>query len=198
VNNTPDDTGDDVVNAGGTVNAAANPFEDVAEGTYYYDAVLWAVENGITEGTSDTTFSPDDPCTRAQAVTFLWRAAGSPEPTSTEMPYTDVSANAYYYKAVLWAVEEGITEGTSETTFSPDQTCTRAHIATFLWRANGQPDSDAENPFTDVASGAYYETAVAWAAENGITTGTTTTTFSPNNSCTRGHIVAFLYRADQI
>jgi hypothetical protein len=194
--NTPSDDGD-TVDAGDTVNDAANPFEDVDEGKYYYEAVLWAVENGITDGTSETTFSPDASCTRAQAVTFLWRAAESPEPTSTEMPYADVSPDAYYYKAVLWAMENGITKGTSATSFSPDDTCTRAHIATFLWRAQNQPESEEENPFLDVSADAYYAAAVQWAAENDITNGTSETTFGPNKTCTRGQIVTFLYRNDQ-
>jgi uncharacterized repeat protein (TIGR02543 family) len=193
---TPDDG--DVVDSSGSVNDAANPFEDVDEGSYYYEAVLWAVENGITEGTSDTTFSPDESCTRAQAVTFLWRTAGEPEPTLTEMPYVDVSPDDYYYKAVLWAIEMGITKGTSDTTFSPDDECTRAHIATFLWRYENQPETDAEHPFVDVTERDYYNDAVSWAAENDITNGTSATTFSPDMDCSRGQVVTFLYRAKDI
>ena len=170
-------------------------FDDVAEDTYYFDAVEWAVENGITTGTSDTTFSPDLTCTRAQAVTFLWRAAGSPEPKSNVMPFEDVAAEAYYYKAVLWAVENGITKGTSATTFSPDADCTRAQIVTFLWRAQKSPAAVGVNPFTDVAADAYYVDAVLWAVEEKVTNGTSATTFSPDADCTRAQIVTFLYRA---
>ena len=161
---------------------------------YYYDAVYWAVENGITTGTSATTFSPDASCTRAQMVTFLWRAAGSPEPETTVMPFTDVSSSDYYYKAVLWAVEEGITTGTSATAFSPDLAVTRAQTATFLYRFAGAPTVSGSNSFTDVDADAYYADAVLWAANEGITTGTSTTTFSPDDDCTRAQIVTFLYR----
>lgn len=170
-------------------------FTDVAKGSYYEKAVLWAVENGITKGTSDTTFSPDDTCTRAQAVTFLWRAAGSPEPKSTNMPFTDVKSGAFYYKAVLWAVENGITKGTSDTTFSPDDTCSRGQIVTFLWRAQKSPSVTAENPFVDVKADAFYTNAVLWAVNGNITNGTSKTTFAPNDNCTRGQIVTFIYRA---
>ena len=136
----------------------SNPFTDVKEKDYYYEPVLWAVANSITTGTSKTTFSPDNPCTRAQVVTFLWRAAGSPEPTQTNNPFTDVPAGQYYYKAVLWAVEEGITAGTSKTTFSPDESCTRAQVVTFLWRAAGEPAPQKnDNPFNDVPQGQYYK-----------------------------------------
>ena len=172
-----------------------NPFEDVSANSYYYDAVRWAVKNGTTGGTSATTFSPDAPCTRAQAVTFLWRAAGSPAPSSTEMPFADVPADAYYYNAVLWAVENGITGGTSATTFSPDAPCSRGQIVAFLWRSKQSPKVAAENPFMDVNAADYYHDAVLWAAENGITGGTGANTFSPNAPCTRAQIVTFLYRA---
>ena len=171
-----------------------NPFVDVADDAYYFDAVLWAAEEGITGGTSATTFSPNVTCTRAQAVTFLWRAAGSPAPKSSEMPFEDVAAGSYYYDAVLWAVENGITDGTSATTFSPDATCTRGQIVTFLWRSQKSPASDSVNPFTDVAADAYYNSAVLWAVTNGITDGTSATTFSPAANCTRAQIVTFLYR----
>ena len=140
-------------------------FNDVKPGDYFYDAVNWAVEKGITTGTSATTFSPNASCTRAQIVTFLWRASGSPEPKTASNPFTDVAANAYYCKAVLWAVENGITTGTSATTFSPNAPCTRAQGVTFLWRANGSKAASAAASFTDVASDAYYVPAVAWAAE---------------------------------
>ena len=174
-----------------------NPFVDVPDDAYYRDAVIWASKNGITTGTSATTFNPDGVCTRAQAVTFLWRAAGEPAPKDTIMPFVDVAADAYYHDAVLWAVENGIAKGTSDTTFSPDQFCTRAHIVTFLWRAQGTPVVSTENPFVDVAASAYYADAVLWAVENGITKGTSNTTFSPDDSCTRAQIVTFLYRAEQ-
>lgn len=172
----------------------ANPFTDVSEGAYYYNAVQWAVGNGITAGTSDTTFSPDASCTRAQAVSFLWRAAGRPEPAGTTNPFTDVKNGAYYYKAVLWAVENGITAGTSPTTFSPEDKCTRAQIVSFLWRFAGRPAADGNNPFADVKSGAYYYGAVLWASEHGVVYGTSATTFSPEATCTRAQIVTFLYR----
>ena len=175
-------------------NSMLNFFVDVPADAYYYDAVLWAAENGITGGVDDTHFAPNATCTRAQAVTFLWRAAGSPAPKSSENPFTDVKAGSYYYDAVLWAVENGITNGTSATTFSPNATCSRAQIVTFLWRSQKSPVSDSVNPFTDVAADAYYNTAVLWAAENGITGGTSATTFSPNNDCTRAQIVTFLFR----
>lgn len=168
-------------------------FTDVLASAYYYDAVYWAVENGVTNGTSASTFSPNASCTRAQMVTFLWRAAGSPEPESTVNPFTDVSASAYYYDAVLWAVEQGITNGTSATTFGPDTTVTRGQTVTFLWRYDGSTAASGSG-FADVASDAYYADAVAWAASEGITSGTSATTFSPNNDCTRGQIVTFLYR----
>lgn len=174
-----------------------NPFTDVKEGKYYYDAVLWAYfhDPQITSGTSETTFSPNATCTRAQIVTFLWRAAGSPEPTTTNNPFTDVKDSKYYYKAVLWAAETGVTSGTSETTFSPNNGCTRAQVVTFLWRFADSPEpTTTTNPFTDVPAGKYYTKAVLWAAETGVTAGTSETTFSPKQTCTRGQIVTFLYR----
>ena len=170
-------------------------FTDVADKAYYKDAVAWAVENGITKGTTATTFSPNATCTRAQAVTFLWRAAGSPEPKTSTMPFTDVNAGSYYYDAVLWAVENGITKGTSDTTFSPDATCSRAQIVAFLWRSEKSPAAGSRNPFADVKSSAYYADAVLWAVKEDITKGTTNTTFSPDADCTRAQIVTFLYRA---
>lgn len=177
---------------GGT---AQNPFVDVKEGAYYYDAVLWAVEQKITSGTSATTFSPDASCTRAQMVTFLWRAAGSPKAENGKNPFTDVKADAYYYDAVLWAVEKGVTSGTSATTFSPDATVTRGQTVTFLYRNAGSPEVSGTMPFTDVEADAYYAKAVQWAVQQKITTGTSETTFSPMSDCTRGQIVTFLYRA---
>ena len=173
-----------------------NPFIDVKENDYFYAPVLWAVGEGITNGTTPTTFSPYDPCTRGQIVTFLWRAFGSPEPEKDENPFTDVPENMYYYKAILWAVEQGITTGTSATTFSPEDTCTRGQVATFLWRACGKPAPEgSENPFTDVPETVYYYQPILWAVENGITNGTGNGKFSPEDSCTRGQIVTFLYRA---
>lgn len=169
-------------------------FNDVNPGDYFYDAVNWAVEKGITTGTSATTFSPNASCTRAQIVTFLWRASGSPEPKTASNPFTDVAANAYYRKAVLWAVENGITTGTSATTFSPDAPCTRAQGVTFLWRANGSKAASAAASFTDVASDAYYAPAVAWAAEQNVTGGVGNGLFSPDTTCTRAQNVSMLYR----
>ncbi len=171
----------------------ANKFTDVPAGEYYSDAVAWAVENGVTEGTSETTFSPDLGCSRAEIVTFLWRAAGSPEPENAGNSFTDVNTDAYYGKAVLWAVAEGITNGTGGTTFSPDATCTRAQIVTFLYRYEDTP-SVSGTSFGDVPSGAYYANAVSWAVDEGVTKGTSETTFSPDNTCTRGQAVTFLYR----
>ena len=175
-------------------NPQTGVFVDVATGSYYEDAVDWAVENGITKGTDDTHFSPDGICTRAQAVTFLWRAAGSPKPETRTMPFTDVPVGSYYYDAVLWAVENGITKGTSDTTFSPNMTCSRAQIVTFLWRSEKSPAAGTANPFADVKSTAYYADAVLWAVKENITKGTTSTTFSPNADCTRAQIVTFLWR----
>lgn len=169
-------------------------FQDVTADTYYYDAVLWAVEHGITTGVTATTFSPNGVCTRAQIVTFLWRANGSPVPQTGVNPFTDVSPDAYYYDAVLWAVEEGITSGTTATSFSPNSGCTRAQAATFLWRSEGFPAASGSS-FNDVADDAYYADAVDWAVASGVTLGTTASTFSPNSGCTRAQIVTFLYRA---
>lgn len=176
-------------------NTMLNYFVDVFATDYYYDAVLWAVENGITNGTSATTFSPSNPCTRAQMATFLWRAAGSPEPAGNTNPFTDVSTDAYYAKAVQWAYEQGITGGTSAATFSPDETCTRGQMATFLWRsADSSAVSGEGAPFVDVPTDVYYATAVEWAYEQSITGGTSATTFSPNDPCTRGQMMTFLCR----
>ena len=175
-------------------NPQTGVFVDVATGSYYEDAVDWAVENGITKGTDDTHFSPDGICTRAQAVTFLWRTAGSPKPETRAMPFTDVPVGSYYYDAVLWAVENGITKGTSDTTFSPNMTCSRAQIVAFLWRSEKSPAAGTANPFADVKSTAYYADAVLWAVKENITKGTTSTTFSPDADCTRAQIVTFLWR----
>ena len=172
---------------------------DVTKDAFYYEPVLWAVTNEITTGTSPITFSPDAPCTRAQVVTFLWRAEGKPEPKTADNPFYDVRESDYFYKAVLWAVEEGITKGTSDTSFSPDMPCTRAHVATFLWRSKGEPASGSGgNPFYDVPAEQYYYKAVLWAVENDVTKGIGTGIFAPDNPCTRGQIVTFQYRASKI
>ena len=176
-------------------NSVLNFFYDVPNGAYFYEAVKWAVENGITTGVGNDLFAPEQSCTRAQIVTFLWRAAGSPEP-KTASSFTDVSASAYYAKAVAWAVENGITNGMTETTFAPDATCTRGQSVTFLYRALKGTASGSTN-FTDVKPDAFYADAVNWAVASGVTNGTSATTFSPNADCTRAEIVTFLYRAYQ-
>ena len=170
-------------------------FMDAPKDSYYEKAVDWAVKNGITAGTGDNYFMPDGICTRAQAVTFLWRVAGSPTPKTEVMPFEDVPEGSYYYEAVLWAAENEITVGTSATTFSPELTCSRAHIVSFLWRAAGYPSAGTVNPFTDVPENAYYINAMLWAVKQEITVGTTPSTFSPDEGCTRAQIVTFLYRA---
>lgn len=170
-------------------------FTDVPTGAYYEEAVGWAVEKGITKGTSDSTFTPDGVCTRAQAVTFLWRAAGSPAAKAGSLPFADVKAGSYYDDAVRWAVENGVTVGTSATTFSPNATCSRAQIVTFLWRAQKSPAAGSANPFDDVAGSAYYADAVQWAVQKDITKGTGATAFSPDANCIRAQIVTFLYRS---
>lgn len=181
-----------------TSQAALSPFQDVSNArSYYYAPVQWAVEAGITNGTSATAFSPDKLCSRAEVVTFLWRAAGKPAPAAMQTTFTDIRTGTYYYDAVLWAVQRGITDGTSETTFSPDHPCTRAQAVTFLWRWQSSPTPiSSVNPFRDVAADSYYHDAVLWAVEAGVTTGVSATTFSPNETCTRGHFVTFLYRAE--
>lgn len=171
-------------------------FVDVKTGDYFYDAVLWAVEKGITNGTSAETFSPEAPCTRAQIVTFLWRAAGSPV-VNYAMDLSDVAGDAYYAEAVRWALSEGITTGTSDHTFSPDAVCTREQAVTFLWRAAGSPAVSGESAFEDVGADAYYARAVAWAAQNGVTNGISQALFGTGSDCTRAQIVTFLYRAQQ-
>lgn len=173
---------------------AAAGFTDVRARTYFYDAVQWAVANGITQGTTETTFSPYKSCTRAQMVTFLWRAAGMPEPSVTTTAFQDVREGAYFHKAVLWAAENGITQGTSATTFKPYDTVTRGQAVTFLYRMlNGK--AGTQNPFEDVKEGKFYADPVKWALEDGVTMGTSDTTFSPDRDCLRAHIVTFLYRA---
>ena len=173
-----------------------SPFGDVSADAYYYKAVQWAQEKGITDGISSNLFGPKQPCTRSQIVTFLWRAAGSPEPKGTAAGMTDVVPGSYYAKAVAWAVENGITTGTAEGTFSPDATCTRAQAVTFLARAQNAK-ATGKTAFSDVPADSYFADAVAWAQANGVTTGTSETTFSPDNDCTRAQIVTFLYRANQ-
>ena len=168
-------------------------FADVKQVDYFYDAVQWAVENDITNGVSDTLFNSGADCTRAQAVTFLWRAAGAPEPVNADS-FTDVLKDSYYAKAAAWAVENGIASGVSATEFAPDATCTRAQIVTFLWRAEKAPAVDAESAFTDVESDAYYADAVQWALKNGVTNGISASAFNPDASCTRAQIVTFLWR----
>jgi hypothetical protein len=174
---------------------SASPFTDVAQSDYFYDAVLWAVGKGITTGTSSTTFAPATPCTRGEMVTFLWRAAGAPSPQKTAAPFTDVKSGVYYYEAVLWAVEQGVTKGTSATTFEPDAVVTRGQTVTFLHRAEGMPAVQGAESFDDVLEDAYYAAAVKWAAANGVTNGAGDNAFLPDRSCTRGEIVTFLYRA---
>ena len=175
---------------------ANNPFTDVPEGTFYHDPVLWAAEKGITTGTTPTTFDPNGQCQRAAVVTFLWRAAGEPEPTTNVNPFSDVTENDFFYKAVLWAVENGITNGLSTTEFGPYAYCNRAQVVTFLWRAMGKPDSTAAVGFPDVEPGQFYSTAVAWAVENGITNGMGDGTFGVETVCNRAQVVTFLYRTD--
>ena len=176
--------------------APANPFTDGPEGAYFYDAVLWAVghEPQITNGTGADRFSPKAVCTRGQVVTFLWRAMGCPEPTSTTNPFTDVKPSDYFYKAVLWAVEQNITNGTDDQHFDPEGSCTRAHVVTFLWRAHGKPAAEGSNPFVDVPAGQYYTDAVLWAVSEGITNGIDDKHFGPKELCTRGQVVTFLWR----
>lgn len=170
-------------------------FQDISDKDYYYEAILWAMENKITSGTSETTFSPNGDCTRAEAITFLWRAAGSPVSENRSMNFVDVPSDAYYFDAVLWAIENGITSGTSETTFSPNANCTRADVVVFLWRIAGEPIiKESKENFWDVSSNQYYQNAVAWAASEAITSGTSENTFSPLLKCNRAQIITFLWR----
>ena len=172
-----------------------NPFTDVTPGSYFYEPVLWALKNGITSGTSATTFSPDSQCVRSQVVTFLWRAAGSPEPKRTDNPFVDVKSTDYFYKPVLWALENGITSGVDATHFGAAVNCSREQVVTFLYQAKGRPAiNGTANPFTDVVKGSYYEKPVLWALENGITSGMGDGTFGVNVTCTRAQIVTFLYK----
>lgn len=185
---------DGVCSECGAKDPSYNPFKDVSKDAFYYDAVLWAVANDVTEGTSDTEFSPDEGCTRAQIVTFLYRAAGSPKVENVKNPFTDVSEDSVYYDAIMWAVSEGITKGTTAATFSPDEVCTRAQIVTFLYRASGDKVT-AKASFNDVAASAWYAEAVTWAVANGITKGTGANAFSPDLTCTRAQAVTLIYRA---
>lgn len=171
-------------------------FTDVPADAYYAGAVNWAVEQGITGGTSANTFSPDEACTRAQVITFLYRAAGSPDVSAYKNPFDDVTADDYYYAAAIWAAANNIAGGTSSTTFAPGATCTRSQVVTFLYRAAGSPAAKVTDAFTDVAPTDYYASAVAWAAANNITGGTGSGAFSPNAPCSRAQVVTFLFRAN--
>lgn len=178
-----------------SIDKLENPFVDVNEDDYFYDAVLWAYENGITSGKDDTHFAPSSSCTRAESATFLWRAYGQPEPETTENPFVDVNSSNYYYKAVLWAYENGITSGKDQTHFAPNDTVARKEFLTFLWRSAKKPEPETtDNPFVDVPDDAYYAKAVLWAYENGITTGKDESHFNPDGQCIRAQVVSFLYR----
>ena len=179
-----------------TAQTADSVFADVSADAYYYEAVKWAADKGITGGIGDSLFAPNQSCTRAQIVTFLWRAAGSPEPKALSS-FADVPADVYYARAVAWAVENGITNGTTDTTFGPDETCTRAHGVTFLSRAAKANTASGNSNFADVDANAYYASAVKWAVDNGITNGISSSLFGPDSSCTRAQIVTFLYRMYQ-
>ena len=178
------------------VKATVNPFTDVTPSDYYYEPVLWALGESITDGVAETEFAPEDTCKRSQVVTFLWRAAGEPKPTSRSNPFVDVKPTDYFYEAVLWAVEKGITDGMDETHFEPDGVCNRSQVVTFLYRAFKEPPvGSTSNPFTDVPANKWYATPVLWAVKEGITDGVTETSFAPEKPCTRGQVVTFLYRA---
>lgn len=174
----------------------ANPFADVPEDSFYYQPVMWAVQKGITNGATDTTFNPNGICLRAHVVTFLHRAAGNPEPSSSSNPFIDAKPSDFFYKPVLWAVENGITNGTSATTFGSYANCNRAAVVTFLWRAAGSPEPKSSgNPFKDVKASDFFYKPVLWAVENGITNGVDATHFGPATDCNRAQVVTFLYRA---
>lgn len=179
-----------------TIPKLTNPFEDIDEQAYYFAPVIWAVNTGITSGLDETHFGPDQPCTRAQVVTFLWRAAGKPEPAGSN-PFTDVGAGSFYEKAVLWAFESGITTGTDASHFSPEMICNRAQVVTFLHRFRACPEPEVATAFPDVPAGAFYHKAVLWAAQRGITVGMDGGNFCPGLECTRGQIVTFLYRDEK-
>ena len=171
-----------------------NPFSDVKESDWFYNSVMWAVENAVTGGKTATTFAPNDSCTRAQVVTFLWAANGKPEPVSANNPFTDVADDAWYAKAVLWAVENGITAGISADAFGPNQTCTRAQIVTFLYAAVGKPAVNGSSDFVDVANADWFVKPVLWAAQNRVTSGIGGGMFGPEQTCTRAEVVTFLYK----
>ena len=175
------------------IKGSGGVFADVYDNAYYADAVKWALDKGITNGKGNSLFGSQDDCTRAQIVTFLWRAAGSPAPKMSFNPFSDVSADAYYYQAVLWAVENGITGGTGNGLFSPDSTCTRGQSVAFLHRSAGSPAASGSS-FSDVSASSYYASSVQWAVKNDITQGTSEKTFSPDTACNRAQIVTFLYR----
>ena len=166
----------------------------MSESDWFFNPVMWAKSNNVTGGTSATTFGPNDSCTRAQVVTFLWAANGKPEPASMDNPFEDVSSDAWYVKPVLWAVEQGITGGVAEGKFGPDQTCTRAQIATFLYAAEKKPAVSGNSPFDDVADTDWFAKPVIWAKENEVTGGISATEFGPNQVCTRAQVVTFLYK----
>jgi len=174
-----------------------NPFVDVEEGRYYYTPVLWAVYAGVASGIDRTHFMPEQTCTRGQVVTFLWRAKGCPAPESAQCPFLDVTPKRYYYDAVLWAAEQGITAGVDATHFNPEGVVTRGQLVTFLWRAGGCPAVSGRNPFVDVTQDRFYYDAVLWAAARGITLGIDATHFMPNRSCTRGQVATFLFRESE-
>ncbi|MBR5382033.1 MAG: S-layer homology domain-containing protein, partial [Oscillospiraceae bacterium] len=174
---------------------ASSVFRDVPADAYYADAVTWALKKGITNGMTEDTFAPNEPCTRGQIVTFLWRAADSPKATG-QNPFTDVKESDYYYEAVLWAAEKGITNGVAEKSFAPGASCTRGQAMMFMWRAADKPAASGQSVFTDVQAGSECGSAVDWAVEKGITNGVAEKSFAPNDSCTRGQIVTFLYRED--
>ena len=182
--------------AGGQSDGGQTGFQDVKSTDYFAPAVQWAVSRGITSGMTETTFAPNAPCTRAQIVTFLWRAAGSPSPSLfARNRFTDVQSRDYYYSAALWAQERGIVTGVTSSSFAPNKTCTRAEAVTFLWRYRGSPSAGASGTFRDVLSGAWYAQAVAWATAAGVTSGVSSGRFAPNDTCMRGQIITFLYRA---
>ena len=176
-----------------SISTGNNPFTDVPTGSYYYDAVLWALENGITDGVSADKFQPNATCTRGQVVTFLWRSKGCPEPVIKTNPFTDVKASSPFYKAILWAYENGITTGDTDTTFNPDGTCTSAHVVTFLWRAKGKPFASGASALANTYPNAYYTDAVAWADSDGLLYGTSSA-FAPDALSPRADIVTYLYR----
>ena len=191
-------TADKKLGYGGTlVWPGEEAFTDVPAGSYFYVPVYWAFDKGVTTGTSPTAFEPYAPCTRAQIVTFLWRVSGCPS-VSGGNPFTDVRPDAYYYDAVRWAFQNGITTGTSATTFSPNRACTREQCVTFLWRAAGKPSAGVGSQFKDVKPGQYYTEAIYWALQNGVTTGVSSAQFGIGQKCTRGQIVTFLYRYSQL